>query len=259
MRRQSDRHDLSIAWIGYTDFLATMAVLFLALYLGSRAPADVEVTVLGAPAAQELRVAVDGLDAQRGLRGQYHARLPSISKKGQLVEIVVRAGGSELRLTKNVLPKAANVFELDFSKRPIEVYELEADESFERSKYDLTLAAMDSLAAFANRKDVTAHLKRANTVILVCGYTDKSQYRDDRDKNWDLSAMRAVAVCKYLINNCGIDPWRVVAAGFGEHQPREREDVAGPALEVAQAKNRRIELLLIEASDRFGAYPNNWK
>jgi chemotaxis protein MotB len=58
--------------------------------------------------------------------------------------------------------------------------------------------------------------------------------------NWDLSAARAIAVVKYLIGK-GVNPQRLVAAGFGEFQP-----IDTGTTEEAYRKNRRIEFKLTE-------------
>lgn len=58
--------------------------------------------------------------------------------------------------------------------------------------------------------------------------------------NWELSAARAISVVQYLISR-GVEPTRLVAAGFGEFQPLVRENNAD-----AWAQNRRIELKLTE-------------
>src|SRR5207249_1766954 len=56
-------------------------------------------------------------------------------------------------------------------------------------------------------------------VLRVDGHTDSDPILSSTFKsNWELSAARAIAVVKYLIDK-GIDPKHLVAAGFGEFQP----------------------------------------
>jgi chemotaxis protein MotB len=80
-----------------------------------------------------------------------------------------------------------------------------------------------------------------NKMILVEGNTDNiplgssSAFRD----NWDLSAQRALAVVRSLQDD-GIDPTRLVAAGMSQYQP-----VALNTTDEGRSKNRRIEVLLI--------------
>jgi chemotaxis protein MotB len=79
-------------------------------------------------------------------------------------------------------------------------------------------------------------------VLRVDGHTDArplsgtGRFRN----NWELSAARAIAVVRYLIDK-GVSPQHLVAAGFGEYQPIEPGDS-----DEANAKNRRIELKLTE-------------
>src|SRR5438094_2413341 len=78
-------------------------------------------------------------------------------------------------------------------------------------------------------------------VLRIDGHTDvrpitSAQFRS----NWELSAARAISVVQYLISR-GVEPRRLVAAGFGEYQPLD----SAPS-EDAFRRNRRIELKLTE-------------
>lgn len=79
-----------------------------------------------------------------------------------------------------------------------------------------------------------------NWVIRVDGHTDVRPVSGRFRSNWELSAARAIAVVRFLIDR-GINPERLVAAGFGEFQPLDPADT-----EEAYARNRRIELKLTE-------------
>ena len=78
-------------------------------------------------------------------------------------------------------------------------------------------------------------------VLRVDGHTDRRPIVSPQFKsNWDLSAQRAIAVVQYLVGK-GVDPQRLVAAGFGEFQP-----IDPGTSEEAMSRNRRIELKLTE-------------
>ena len=78
-------------------------------------------------------------------------------------------------------------------------------------------------------------------VMRVDGHTDRRPIASPLFKsNWDLSAERAIAVVQYLVSK-GVDPQRLVAAGFGEFQP-----IDPGTSEEAMSRNRRIELKLTE-------------
>jgi chemotaxis protein MotB len=79
-----------------------------------------------------------------------------------------------------------------------------------------------------------------NWVIRVDGHTDVRPVSGRFQSNWELSAARAIAVVRYFIDQ-GINPERLVAAGFGEYQPLDPADT-----EAAFTRNRRIELKLTE-------------
>ena len=80
-----------------------------------------------------------------------------------------------------------------------------------------------------------------NWVLRIDGHTDKRPISTPQfPSNWELSAARAISVAKYLITK-GIDPKRLVPAGFGEFSPLDPADN-----EDAYKKNRRIEFKLTD-------------
>jgi len=90
--------------------------------------------------------------------------------------------------------------------------------------------------------DISAEIPRdIRWVLRIDGHTDTRPISTNQfPSNWELSAARAIAVARYLIDR-GVSPNRVMAAGFGEFQPlvdRDSED--------AYKANRRIELKLTD-------------
>jgi chemotaxis protein MotB len=75
-------------------------------------------------------------------------------------------------------------------------------------------------------------------VIRIDGHTDPRPIRTTYPSNWHLSAARAISVVNWF-EDLGVPSNRLVAAGFGEHQP-----IAEGNSEDAYARNRRIELKL---------------
>jgi chemotaxis protein MotB len=77
--------------------------------------------------------------------------------------------------------------------------------------------------------------------IMVEGHTDDvpltgtGQIKD----NWDLSVMRATAVCRILLNNKTIDPKRITTSGRSQYVPLDAAKTA-----EARKKNRRTEIIL---------------
>ncbi len=84
--------------------------------------------------------------------------------------------------------------------------------------------------------------------IVVEGHTDDVPMRGSGDikDNWDLSAKRATAIVKILLNNSSMDPSRVTAAGRGPYVP-----VDPAKTPEARAKNRRTEIILTPKLDEL--------
>jgi len=80
--------------------------------------------------------------------------------------------------------------------------------------------------------------------IRIEGYTDNvpigSRRTDKFQTNWELSAVRAVAVVRHLSGPVGIPSSRLSAVGFAENRP-----VASNETPEGRALNRRIEIVLV--------------
>ncbi len=73
----------------------------------------------------------------------------------------------------------------------------------------------------------------------VGGHTDPRPIRTAKfDSNWELSALRATAVLRYLVDK-GVNPRRMTATGYADTDPI----VPNTSLEN-MAKNRRVEFVL---------------
>ncbi len=80
--------------------------------------------------------------------------------------------------------------------------------------------------------------------IQVQGHTDsrpiKWELQGRYPTNWELSAARAATIVRYLIDEVGIDPARLSAAGYGYHQPLASHDTSD-----GQQEYRRVEFVLL--------------
>jgi chemotaxis protein MotB len=78
--------------------------------------------------------------------------------------------------------------------------------------------------------------------IRVEGHTDDVPVRTAVfASNWELSTARATEVVRLLIEEGGIAPERLSAAGYGEHRPRVPNDSP-----EARARNRRVDLVVLD-------------
>ncbi len=75
--------------------------------------------------------------------------------------------------------------------------------------------------------------------INIKGYTDNNPISTDKfPSNWELSAVRATTMLKYLIKR-GVDQSRLTATGYGDLSPIAENDT-----EEGRAINRRVEFVL---------------
>lgn len=72
--------------------------------------------------------------------------------------------------------------------------------------------------------------------IRVEGHTDNVPLTGGELTNWELSAMRATAVVRYLIDSHNMPPERLVAVGYGEHRPMYSNQTKD-----GRRRNRRVE------------------
>jgi chemotaxis protein MotB len=82
-------------------------------------------------------------------------------------------------------------------------------------------------------------------MVRIEGHTDNVPIGKDLQgkfpSNWELSAVRAVNVVKYLSQDANVDVNRISAAAYGEFSP-----IASNSTEEGRAINRRIEIQIID-------------
>ncbi len=82
-----------------------------------------------------------------------------------------------------------------------------------------------------------------NKQIYVVGHTDdvdiKAAFLYWVPSNWELSAKRAAAVVRYLVNKAGVNPERLAAVGRSYYEPVGDNDTP-----EGRAKNRRVEIIV---------------
>ncbi|MCM1530988.1 MAG: OmpA family protein [Bacteroides sp.] len=90
--------------------------------------------------------------------------------------------------------------------------------------------------------------KDASIHVMVEGHTDDVPLKGKGDikDNWDLSAKRATSIVKIILENKGINPANIMAAGRGEYVP-----LVGNDSPENRAKNRRTEIILTPDLDEL--------
>ncbi|MBW2437632.1 MAG: OmpA family protein, partial [Deltaproteobacteria bacterium] len=80
--------------------------------------------------------------------------------------------------------------------------------------------------------------------VTVAGHTDDTPINNAQfSSNWELSAIRAVNVAKFMISN-GIDPHRISTEGYSAYRPLEPNTT-----DESKRANRRVEITLIKAEE----------
>ena len=92
-------------------------------------------------------------------------------------------------------------------------------------------------------------LKARRYPLRVEGHTCDLPIRSVQfPSNWELSAIRAISVTKFLINRVGFGPERISVAGYGQYHPLVPNDS-----EENRAKNRRVDIVIITGTARSNA------
>ncbi|UNC91753.1 OmpA family protein [Candidatus Contubernalis alkaliaceticus] len=83
-------------------------------------------------------------------------------------------------------------------------------------------------------------LEQVDNQIIVEGHTDNVPINTLLfPSNWELSVGRAVTVTRFLVEAKGVDPLRLVAAGYGEFHP-----VASNLTSDGRSRNRRVNIVI---------------
>ncbi len=113
---------------------------------------------------------------------------------------------------------------------------------FKTGSYQITGRASEILGKVA-----TVINGKPDFEAMVEGHTDNVPYRqrEGLQDNWDLSVKRATSIVRAL-QDLGISPSRLVAAGRGEYNPLVPNTTA-----ENRAKNRRTRILVLPKIDQF--------
>jgi chemotaxis protein MotB len=96
-----------------------------------------------------------------------------------------------------------------------------------------------------------AAVNQVGREVRVEGHTDNVPLVTDRyPSNWELSSARATAVLRYVVDEGGVDPTTIFAAGYSEFRP-----VASNLTPEGRALNRRADLIILYPPVNFNVTP----
>lgn len=90
--------------------------------------------------------------------------------------------------------------------------------------------------AYPILNEVIKFLKENNFDVIVRGHTDDTPVKGNFPSNWELSAARAAAALRYIVEKGGINPSRLKAVGYANTRP-----LVPNTSESNRALNRRVE------------------
>lgn len=195
----------------------------------------------------ELKALEARLNQQKADLDQLNEELKKREARVKELEDILRKKDEAAAALRKKLSDALIGFEnkgLTISQKNGKVY-VSLDESllFASGKTNVEAKGIEALREVAKVLEQNADIN-----VLVEGHTDDVPMKGAGEikDNWDLSVMRATSVTKILLSSAKIEPFRITAAGRGEHFPLDN----GKTPE-ARKKNRRTEIILSPKLDEL--------
>ena len=217
--KQPRRVIWSVVW---ADLMMTMFIMFAVMYIFQAGrqefslkkepetqPVPREVRT---PASDQVETLIESLDA--------------------LASRVARKESEVMRLRR-----LSDIGTVDLTEDKAIRIVLPGDLLFDAGQVDLKPSAMAAL------REVGDAIRITDYRVNVVGHTDSVPIRTEKvTTNWELSALRACAVVRFLIEEMQLSPDRFYVSGHAHLQPMAPNDT--PA---NRAANRRVELILTKA------------
>ena len=255
------KEDASV-WIGYSDFLMTLVVLFLVLaasyatrlspkkaaFLAGSVQADSTM-----PIAQSCLVKLgEGRQQRTDSVQRFLFRVDSLRSATNVGIAVECAGFSRVDDLATLRPGDTTEVTIRITpSKTIEVQSLSGDALFLPQSAELKPEAISMILALAPklRKDLGS-----DGVVAVEGHTDDTPFPSGSERdNWMLSGERAASAARVLtspVYGVSIPECQVAIMGFGPSRPAERVLASDRSRERARKRehNRRIEFRILRGS-----------
>jgi chemotaxis protein MotB len=144
-----------------------------------------------------------------------------------------------------VLKKLQKVLEQESNQDKVELRQVGKDiiVSFKEKLFFTIGSAEIRTEALPILKEVGVVIREERLSIRVEGHSCDIPIRTAKyPSNWELSAIRAVNVGKYLIEKAGLNPETVAVSGYGQYRPM----VPNTSPEN-RARNRRVDIVIVNA------------
>jgi len=224
----------SIAW---SDLMMTMFILFMVMYAYQAAHREFKFGE-----GEEVKTPVSHVDYDGSVARRETVGTPAIDKT--MLSEMFDEEGQTIQVES-----LEDVTDVDLVPDKTIRIVLSSDLLFDTGKADLKPRAVESLREIARK----IKLRQADEMINVVGHTDNVPISSERfATNWELSAIRACAVARFLIENERIPTRRFYITGHAYNPPlRPNNNIKNRAV------NRRVEIILTKK--RPSGQPGIWE
>ncbi len=211
--------------VSYADFITLLFAFFTTMYAISTVDAQKLASMV-----DSMQVAFDRSDGEPRASRATTGAAPAATPMTASVE------GREQALARRLRERlGGHAVDVEIDRRGIVVSMREAG-SFATGSADLSGDARHLLSELAATLGDDPSLK-----LRVEGHTDDVPIQTGRfASNWELSTARATSVVTFLVQQTGVVPSRLSAAGYGEFHPR----VPNTGND-ARARNRRVDIVIL--------------
>ncbi|MBD3619636.1 MAG: flagellar motor protein MotD [Chromatiales bacterium] len=254
-RRQTEEHENHERWlVSYADFITLLFAFFVVMYSISsvnegkyRVLSDALVNAFRDPARS-----LDPIQVGELAKAPYSPVNPTVRQLPPSLELPLSASLIE-GVSSGPGPQAEAIAdEVQAAMQPLIDNDLiDIRRLDDRIEVEIKTSILFDSGSASAAGESTPVLRRLAEIlrnypnrIHVEGFTDNLPINTlVYPSNWELSAARAATVVR-ILEEYGVDPARLAATGFGEHQP-----VADNATAEGRSANRRVVLVVMGEAD----------
>lgn len=241
-RKRQEEHENHERWlVSYADFITLLFAFFTVLYATSQHDLKKQ---------EEFEKSIRKYFSGSGL-GESQGDFNTESENRSLIDPPIKsfppvtAGPQEVQdYVQRVLKKSMGKTEFDEAIQEIHHDTIGARIQLAASSLFPSGSAELKVSSAAALDKIGLLLKDSKRRLIIEGHTDNEPVHTAKfPSNWELSAVRATKVLRYLAARDQVDPQRMTAVAYADQKP-----VAPNDTEANRAKNRRIEILIVSES-----------
>lgn len=237
-------------WFGTFADMMTLLFAFFVLLAAISTMDPVKIMEMANSTGKSLGSKIK-MEGRAELEGKFEKKATKLSEVKASLDEMVEDIKAEMKDSKGDPP-----VEVTTSPKGVTL-EISGDFSFGSGSAEVSSGLKKLLS-----EQIVPEIKNSIFQIEVAGHTDSDQlpkaFQEQFPSNWELSTARGAAVVRNVIDQ-GVNPTRLVAAGFADWVPRDRQD-AGIALKSLdkqtvltfndtpekKGRNRRIEITFLK-------------